>query len=114
MFLDDTTFAGVEWLFGSTRSIKSSSNGKKIVLWKLKLDTLHNPDTSTTRSLSTNKVDSFNITANGYIVGIKPKFDTAGSMHLIWNDDNLSLYYMIFSWPGFLQKYATFSSKLLY
>jgi hypothetical protein len=53
MFLDDTTYSGEEWLFGTTRSIKFIDNGKKVVLWKIKLDSSHNPiltDTSVAAS----------------------------------------------------------------
>ena len=44
MHLDDTTFPGEEWLFGSSRSVKRVASGDFIYLWKVKLDANHNPD----------------------------------------------------------------------
>ena len=38
MFLDDTSFAGDEYLLGTTRSIDVSNTGNHIWLWTWELD----------------------------------------------------------------------------
>ena len=48
MYLDDTTFPGEEWLFGSTRSTVVYRSEKKIYLWKVRLNPVtHDPDGTT-------------------------------------------------------------------
>lgn len=40
-----------------------------------------------------------NIKDNGYIAGFKPLLEGAGeSAHLVWNDSNNDLHYMVFDW----------------
>ena len=47
MYLDDTTFPGEEWLFGSTRST-AVYRSAKIYLWKVRLNPVtHDPDGTT-------------------------------------------------------------------
>lgn len=44
MHLDDTTYPGEEWLFGSTRNNKFNKEGEEIHFWKMKLDSVsHDP-----------------------------------------------------------------------
>lgn len=47
MHLDDTTFPGEEWLFGSSKSRRVNIAGDFIWLWKVKLDVNHDPDPTT-------------------------------------------------------------------
>ena len=110
MFLEDTTHSGEEWLFGTTRSILSTSNGKRVVLWKIKLNSSHNPILTDTSVAASFRIHDGDIGNTGYVAGVRPTFDSAGCMHLIWNGDLMNMHYMVFNWV----KGDNTSSKFLY
>jgi len=49
MQLDDSSVAGEEWLFGTTKSKTFGDAGDFIYPWKVKLDANHDPDPTTAK-----------------------------------------------------------------
>ena len=50
------------------------------------------------------------ISSTGYVAGIRPTLGSEDEIHLIWNDVNQLLYYMVFN----MRKGDNKKSKLLY
>ena len=94
MHLDDSSVAGEEWLFGTTKSKDSGAAGDFIYPWKVKLDANHDPDPTTS---FVSKIENNDIDNEGYIIGIKPTL-VGGDMHGVWHRSDKKIYYFYYDW----------------
>ena len=95
MYLDDTTFPGEEWLFGSTRSTVVDLPENLIYFWKVRLNPVtHDPDGTTLVCIS------FSVNFYySYITSLRPKLEANGDLHLTYADlEGCELWYFIFNW----------------
>ena len=93
MHLDDSSVAGEEWLFGTTKSKDRGAAGDFIYPWKVKLDANHDPDPTTAFvSKLDNGIDNI-----CHIIGIKPTL-VAGVMHGVWYRNDKKIYYFYYDW----------------
>ena len=94
MHLDDSSVAGEEWLFGTTKSKNFGAGGDFIYPWKVKLDANHDPDPATA---FVSKIENNDIDNNSHIIGIKPTL-VGGVMHGVWHRNDKKIYYFYYDW----------------
>ena len=103
-FQNDNSISG-EWLFGTTRNRKLSAAGQQIYVWRLDLDSNHNPRAT---NLSIKKLDSGDFNSDSHFVGVKKKMNGNIMSMVYWKSDK-KLYYLEFNFSS-----ATVTSILLY
>jgi len=88
MQLDDTSDAGNEWMFGSSRSRDEGKAGDYTYLWKVKLNADHNPnDATVTIWYATGEMKD-----EGHIIAIKPTL-VNGNVHVLFWKKGKEIYY---------------------
>ena len=91
-FQNDNTISG-EWLFGTTRNKKLASAGSLIYLWRLDLDSNHNPRAT---NLKVKKLDSASFPTDSHITGVRPKMNGDVMSMVFWHSTN-KLYFLEFN-----------------
>ena len=61
--------SGDEWLFGTTRDVEQSTRGSMIFIWRIDLDSNHDPRSTNMKSRWLD--DSF-FGTNTYVTGLRP------------------------------------------
>ena len=94
MHLDDVSDPSKEWLFGTTRSSSDSATGSFLFLWRIDLDTAHNPRSDNMQIM---KLDSSNFPGSSYVSGVKPTMES-DTIHLLYKSGAVGgkIYYMVY------------------
>ena len=88
-YQNDHTQAG-EWLFGTTRSNDLTHKGDYVHVWRLDLDSDHNPRSD---NLQVKQLDAGGLSDDSHVTGVRPKMSGDVISMIIWVADTEELRY---------------------